>query len=216
MADSFDVFMLTLGPLGANCFIVRRDGQVLLVDPGDEPDTVRQALSELEAVPSAILLTHGHFDHFGAVQPLAAEFELPVYIGAADAAQVADPRLGPLAGLPVAAVTAECVLLEGEVELELAVPVTAIPTPGHSPGAYTFAVGDGLFVGDVLFQGSIGRTDLPGGSTEQLLNSIADLVRRFPPDTAVYCGHGPDTSLGRELALNPFLAPLRHDPKHRW
>ena len=95
-------------------------------------------------------------------------------------------------------------------------PVTAIPTPGHSRGSYTFAIEGHLFCGDVIFNGSVGRTDLPGGSIDELLNSIAGLIRRFPPDTAVHCGHGPDTSLGRELALNPFLAPLRYDPGHHW
>ena len=108
------------------------------------------------------------------------------------------------------------VLLSGEQELDLVVPVTALPTPGHSKGSYTFAVDGHLFVGDLLFFGSVGRTDLPGGSSDELLNSIAELVRRFPPDTQVHCGHGPDTSLGRELALNPFLSPLRYDPGHRW
>ena len=95
-------------------------------------------------------------------------------------------------------------------------PVTAIPTPGHSRARTRSSIEGHLFCGDLLFQGSVGRTDLPGGSIDHLLNSIAALIRRFPPDTLVHCGHGPDTSLGRELALNPFLAPLRYDPEHRW
>jgi len=216
MSDHFDVFMLTLGPLGANCFILTRDGAALIIDPGDEAGAVAAALDEIEAAPRAILVTHGHFDHFGAVNALATQFDLPVTIGAADAAQLAEPARGPLAGFPVEALSTAPTTLDGERSLDLVVPVTAIPTPGHSPGSYTFAVEGHLFSGDLLFQGSVGRTDLPGGSTDQLLNSIAALVRRFPPDTLVHCGHGPDTSLGRELALNPFLAPLRYDPEHRW
>ena len=216
MPDHFDVFMLTLGPLQANCFVLAADGKALVIDPGDEADVVAAAFDEIQARPQAILVTHGHFDHFGAVDKLAARFAAPVYVGAADADQLADPGRGPHAGFPVEAVSAEPVLLDGERELDLVVPVTAIPTPGHSPGSFTFAVEGHLFSGDVLFQGSVGRTDLAGGSMDALLNSIAALVRRFPPDTLVHCGHGPDTTLGRELALNPFLAPLRYDPEHRW
>jgi hydroxyacylglutathione hydrolase len=216
MTDTFEVFHLALGPLGANCFIVCGDGSALVIDPGDEADTVRAALDEIGATATAVLVTHGHFDHFGAVEQVAAATGAAVYVGAADAAQMADPGLGPLAGFPVDAVTVATNVLEGETELDLFVPVTAIPTPGHSRGSYTFAIAGHLFAGDLIFQGSVGRTDLPGGSMDQLLNSIGALVRRFPPDTAVHCGHGPDTSLGRELALNPFFAPLRHDPEHRW
>ncbi|MGO8685473.1 MAG: MBL fold metallo-hydrolase [Thermoleophilia bacterium] len=217
MADSLEVFPLALGPLGANCFIVVSGDQAFVVDPGDEAETIIGAFAELGFAPQAILVTHGHFDHFGAVTPLVERYDLPVYVGAEDAAQMLDPNLGPLAGFDVAPVAQERVIkMSGEQQLDLFVPVTAIPTPGHSRGSYTFVVADQLFSGDLIFQGSVGRTDLPGGSTDSLLNSIADLIRRFPPDTTVHCGHGPDTSLGRELALNPFLSPLRYDPGYHW
>jgi len=216
MPEPLEVYQLTVGPLAANCFIVRSGGEALIIDPGDEAETVLMAVEEIQASPAAILVTHGHFDHFGAVQQVAGSCKATVYVGAADAAQMADPARGPLAGFPVAAVTAATVELDREQELEFFVPVTAIPTPGHSPGSYTYAIAGHLFAGDLIFQGSVGRTDLPGGSMDELLRSIAGLVRRFAPDTAVHCGHGPDTSLGRELALNPFFAPLRHDPEHRW
>jgi len=215
MADPFDIYALVLGPLGANCFLVAAAGRALVIDPGDEAGTVRLALDEIAATPAAVLLTHGHFDHFGAANELASGFSLPVYIGADDAAQVADPGLGPLAGFPIASVEAGCITFSGEQALDVVVPVTAIPTPGHSRGSFTFAIADHLFVGDLIFRGSVGRTDLVGGSSDELLDSIAGLVRRFPPDVTVHCGHGPDTSLGRELAVNPFLAPLRYDPEHR-
>ncbi len=165
--------------------------------------------------PAAVLVTHGHFDHFGGVAPLAKHYSIPVYVGAEDAEQMAGGGLGAMAGFDIEPVKDPC-CSRASSTLELPWTVTAIPTPGHSRGSYTFALDGHLFAGDLLFYGSVGRTDLPGGDMDALLDSVATLVRRFPADTAVHCGHGPDTSLGRELALNPFLSPLRHDPGHRW
>jgi len=188
----------------------------LVIDPGDEAGVIIEAFTEFGFAPAAVLVTHGHFDHFGGVAPLARHFQVPVYVGELDASAMADSGLGGTAGFDIEPV-AGAVTIGGEQTLALPIEVLAIPTPGHSRGAYTFALGDGhLFVGDLIFRGSVGRTDLPGGDMDQLLDSIAGLVRRFPPDVAVHCGHGPDTSLGRELALNPFLSPLRYDPEHRW
>ena len=216
MPDPLEVFALPLGPLQANCFIVVQGQTGLVIDPGDEAGVIIKAFTELGVAPAAVLVTHGHFDHFGGVAPLARHFQVPVYVGELDASELSDGRLGAMAGFDIEPV-AGALTISGEQTLALPIEVLAIPTPGHSRGAYTFALGEEhLFAGDLIFQGSVGRTDLPGGDMDQLLNSIAGLVRRFPPDTAVHCGHGPDTSLGRELALNPFLSPLRYDPEHRW
>ena len=216
MTDDLSVRSVTLGPLQANCFVVVRGQTGLVIDPGDEAGVIIKVFTELGFAPAAVLVTHGHFDHFGGVAPLARHFAIPVYVGELDASQMADDSLGATAGFDIEPV-AGAVTISGEETLALPIEVLAIPTPGHSRGAYTFALGDAhLFVGDLIFQGSVGRTDLPGGDMNQLLNSIAGLVWRFPPDAAVHCGHGPDTSLGRELALNPFLSPLRYDPEHRW
>jgi glyoxylase-like metal-dependent hydrolase (beta-lactamase superfamily II) len=215
MSETFDVFALPLGPLQANCFIVLGAESGLVIDPGDEANIVIEAFTEVGFPPAAVLVTHGHFDHFGGVAPLARHYSIPVYIGAEDAGQMADGGLGAMAGFDIEPFS-DPVLIEGEQVLDVPFGVTAIPTPGHSRGAYTYAMEGHLFVGDLIFYGSVGRTDLPGGDMDQLLNSAAELIRRFPADTVVHCGHGPDTSLGRELALNPFLSPIRHDPGHRW
>jgi hydroxyacylglutathione hydrolase len=209
MPDNLRVHSLTLGPLGANCFLAVQGRDALVIDPGDEPMEVVRLVARLSVTPVAILLTHGHFDHFGATQPLVSSWQVPVYVGAGDAARIAQP--GTAWGISVPPVTADPVLLEGEQTLALPLPVLALPTPGHSPGSYTFQAGEHLFSGDLIFAGSVGRTDLPGGSSQTLIESIASLLRRFPAETIVHCGHGPDTTLGRELARNPFFAPLRRE-----
>lgn len=213
MPDDRKVLTLTLGPLQANCFVVACGADCLVVDPGDEQPRVRGLLERAGLTPRAILLTHGHFDHVGAADALAAAYGVPVYIGADDRPQAARPDLDGIMGLRTTPVSVEMVALHGEQQLDFVVPVGAIPTPGHSLGSYTFAIEldeqTHLFSGDLLFYGSVGRTDLAGGDWQALLRSVADLVRRFPPAAIVHCGHGPDTTLARELAINPFLGPLR-------
>ena len=215
MPDPLQVSSLPLGPLQANCFLAIQGSAGLVIDPGDEAAVVIEAMLQFGVSPAAILVTHGHFDHLGAVAALAAHYDVPVYAGAPDAEQIAAGGLGAMAGVHVDPI-GNLQMIRGEQELPLPVAVTALPTPGHSPGSYTFVIGGQLFCGDLLFRGSIGRTDLPGGERDRLLDSVAMLVRRFPPDAVVHCGHGPDTSLGHELATNPFLAPVRHDPEHHW
>jgi hydroxyacylglutathione hydrolase len=203
--------MFTVGPFQENCSLVRADGaeKALLIDPGDEAPKLQSAMDELGVTPEAILLTHAHIDHIGAVAPIASATGCPVYCPRNELAVLADPsRFFPPDWGTVDPWEAEHALDGGE-RLQLAgLDVDVISTPGHSPGHVTFAIEGALFSGDVLFQSSIGRTDLPGADHATLMASIADLLERFDDDTKVHPGHMGLTTLGRERATNPFLQAL--------
>jgi glyoxylase-like metal-dependent hydrolase (beta-lactamase superfamily II) len=210
-----DVRMFTVGPVQENCFIVRAQGSSrgVIVDPGEEADRITQAIADLgiETV-DAILVTHTHFDHIGAVAPVAQATAAPVYCPVLETQVLQNindyvpwPEFGPFEGYE-----ADHTVAGGET-LELAgLTFEVIFTPGHSPGHVTYAIRDApaLFSGDVLFQGSVGRVDLPGGDWPTLSKSIESLLESFPPETTVYPGHMGITTLGRERATNPFLREL--------
>lgn len=209
-----DVRMFTVGPVQENTFIVRPDGhdRAVIVDPGDEAPRLLAALRELGVELDGIILTHTHFDHVGAVAEVARETGAKVWCPEIEVPILADinaymrfPGLGPFESYD-----ADHTVTGGD-ELELAgLTFDVVFTPGHSPGHVTYAVRDegALFSGDVLFQGSVGRTDLPGGDWPTLAASIAGLLERFDDETMVYPGHMGVTTLGRERATNPFLADL--------
>jgi len=210
-----DVRMFSVGPVQENCFIVREKGadRGLIVDPGDEPERIAGAIESLGIKTiDAILVTHTHFDHIGAVAPLARATNAPVYCPALETHVLANimeyvpwPGFGPFESY-----NADKTVKGGET-LELAgLTFEVLFTPGHSPGHVTYAVKDeqALFSGDVLFQGSVGRVDLPGGDWDTLLGSIESLMNTFSPETVVYPGHMGVTTLGRERATNPFLREL--------
>jgi hydroxyacylglutathione hydrolase len=206
--------MFTVGPVAENSYIFRRDGsdRALVVDPGDEPDKLLGAIDALGVKLDGILLTHTHFDHIGAVAPVAKAAGAEVWVPEKEALVLADinsfvpwPGFGPFESYDAEHT------LEGGERLELAgFEIDVLFTPGHSPGHVTFSIPDeeAVFSGDVLFQGSVGRTDLPGGDWETLLESLRTLVDTLPGETTVYPGHMGITSLAAERATNPFLAEL--------
>jgi hydroxyacylglutathione hydrolase len=209
-----DVRMFTVGPVAENTYIVRRDDsdRALIVDPGDEADKLLGAIDALGVTLDGIVLTHTHFDHVGAVAPVAKATGAEVWVPEVEAFVLADiNRFVPWPGIgPFESYEAEHTLKGGE-RLELAgFEIDVLSTPGHSPGHVTFSIPDeaAVFSGDVLFQQSIGRTDLPGGDHATLLESIRMLVDTLPAETTVYPGHMGITSLGAERATNPFLAEL--------
>ncbi len=209
-----DVRMFTVGPVQENCFLFRQDGsdRALVVDPGDEADKLIGAVEALGVTVEAILLTHTHFDHVGAVAPVAKATGAPVYCPKIEVPVLADiNRFVPWPGFgPYESYDADETVRGGE-RLELAgLAIDVLFTPGHSPGHVTYSIADEqvLLSGDVLFAGSVGRTDLPGGDGPTLMTSIAELVARFPPETTVYPGHMGITTLGREQASNPFLREI--------
>ena len=209
-----DVRAFTVGPFQENTFILRADGsdRALLIDPGDEPELLTGAIEKLGATVDAILITHTDVDHVGAVAPLAKATGAPVYAPKLEVDRLADimghapmPGLGPYEGYEADHT------VEGGEELELAgLKIDVVATPGHTEGHVTYAFPEEHVIasGDVLFQGSVGRTDRPNGDHQTLLNSIATLLERYPDDTLVLPGHMGTTTLGRERETNPFLQEL--------
>jgi glyoxylase-like metal-dependent hydrolase (beta-lactamase superfamily II) len=207
--------MFTVGPVRENTYVVALPGaeEALLVDPGAEPERLIEALGALGVGVVAILITHTHFDHVGAVAALARHTGAPVYCPALESEVLADldAYMGATGLGPFESYEADELLSGGE-RLELAgLEIDVLFTPGHSPGHLTYALPShgALFSGDVLFAGSVGRVDLPGGSWPMLEASIARLLDSYPDDTRVYAGHMSLTTLGRERETNPFLAELR-------
>ena len=201
-----------LGPIGTNCYVVRASqaaDEAVVIDPGGDAADLRLELARLGGRCVAILVTHGHWDHLGGVAELAEGTGAPVYMAEDERALLENlPDLVP-PGTPARSYTADR-FLAGDETLELAgIRFETLRVPGHSPGHLAFHAEDSLFSGDVLFAGSVGRTDLPGADHDTLVESLRMLTERFPPETVVYSGHGPPTTVGAELARNPFLAPLR-------
>jgi len=212
--SGLEVVGTTVGPVAENSYLIYREGtgKALLIDPGDEPELLMKPLAERELELEAILLTHCHFDHIGAVAPIARATGAPVYCPLIEVPILADvmayvpwPGIGPYESYEADHT------VEGGEHLSLAgMEIDVLFTPGHSPGHVTYSIPDArlLLSGDVLFQGSVGRVDLPGGDWDTLLESIRMLVTTLPGETQVLPGHMGITTLGAELATNPFLTEI--------
>jgi hydroxyacylglutathione hydrolase len=200
---TLEVVSLPLGAYQTNCYVVRVEGSgdAVVIDPGDSADHVLSIMRDRDLELRGILVTHGHLDHIGAVHDMAEQTGVEVWMARGDADDLR--TYGPAPHDPDH-------LVSGGDTVELAgIPFRVYDVPGHTAGSVAFAADGVAFVGDVLFAGSIGRTDLQGGDIDTLIASIGLLMRELPPDTVVAPGHGPATTLERELATNPFLEPLR-------
>jgi hydroxyacylglutathione hydrolase len=206
------VEQLELGPIATNCYLVREDRsgtEAVVVDPSGDAAEIRLRLAGQSARCVAILITHGHWDHLVGVADLAEGTGAPVYMAAGERALLEDPYRFVTPPVAIRPYTPDT-LVEGGETLELAgMTFDVVSVPGHSPAHLAYRTEGCLFSGDVLFAGGIGRTDLPGADWETLNASIRRLMDTLPPDTVVYPGHGPATTLGAELARNPFLGELR-------
>lgn len=193
-----EITTLTLGDYMTNCYILRQEGsdKCLIIDPGYEAGRILAFLQEKHLEPEAILLTHGHFDHVGAVGDIAAETDCDVYISAADLSLppiITNGKLFYTHTYPAS----------GTLNLA-GLTLRILPTPGHTPGSVCLLTGDTILSGDTLFRGSCGRTDLPGGSWEQIASSLKTLAA-LPGDYRVLPGHGEETTLDWERKHNPYL-----------
>jgi len=201
-----------LGAIGTNCYVVRSGrvaDEAVVVDPGGDAAQLRIELARMGARCVAILITHGHWDHLGGVADLAEASGAPVHMAEDERTLLEDVNSFTPPGVHLRPYTPD-VLLQGDETLELAgITFETLRIPGHSPAHLAYHAEGTLFSGDLLFAGSVGRTDLPGADWDTLVGSIRTLADRFAPETVVYSGHGPPTTLGAELKQNPFLAELR-------
>ncbi|SFE30358.1 MBL fold metallo-hydrolase [Alteribacillus iranensis] len=203
---------IPLGPLQTNCYVLyNHQREAVIFDPGGDAGVLERWLQDNEITPVAILLTHAHFDHIGAVDDIKRTYNVDVYLHKNEEDWLGDPeKNGSARFLGGSSITIDKAnhLLSGETVLSVgSFQFTMYETPGHSPGSISFYHQESstVFSGDALFFGGIGRTDLPGGDHQLLLNSIHEKLLQLPEDTVVACGHGPTTTIGNEMDSNPFL-----------
>jgi glyoxylase-like metal-dependent hydrolase (beta-lactamase superfamily II) len=201
------VSVITVGPFQENCYLLVQDGELAIFDPGDEAERLMDAIDATGARPRYIVLTHAHLDHVGACDALRARYDVPVYCPRGEAELLAlVPVQCQMFGLPAIEAPAADHFVDAHTELPLGrATIKPIPTPGHSPGGMTYRVGDHLFVGDTIFAGGVGRTDLWGGSWPTLEASIRERIFPLEDHLTMYPGHGPTTTVGEERTTNPFF-----------
>ncbi len=211
-----NVKALVLGPYEMNCYLYWDDSTKtgVVIDPGDEFPRIQKEIERIGFTPKAILLTHGHVDHIGAVGEMKNQYDIPIYIGKGEEHLLVDPQanLSAWSGVPVVSPPADKLLRHNDTLTFDGVTFQILSTPGHSPASicyYDKNTGN-LFCGDALFNGSIGRTDFPGCSLDVLLKSIEEHILSLPDTTICFPGHGPTTTVGAERKHNPFLLGRYH------
>ena len=200
---------IVVGPLAVNCFIIgcEKTKQGAIIDPGDEAPMIHKLVEKLDLKIKYILLTHGHVDHLAEVQKLNDQLHAEFLMHEADSFLVENASTqAAMFGLPDPGnLNPDRYLSEGDTISLGELKIKVLHTPGHSPGSITFFIEDKLFVGDLIFASSIGRTDLPGGNYEQLIQSVESKIFTLPDSTKIFAGHGPSTTVFNEKTMNPFF-----------
>ena len=204
---------VNVGMIGTNCYIVYKDNteslkEAVLIDPGDDAEKIYDKVEELGIKPVAVLLTHGHFDHMMAVDQLREKFECKVYLGKEEEALIKDPEqnVSAMFGRPMGT-SADEFIEDGQLLQIAGFQIEVLATPGHTKGGVCYYLKEQeiAFSGDTIFEGSVGRSDFPGGSARELIRSIKDKLCVLPDDTQLFPGHGDSTVVSYEKQYNPFL-----------
>lgn len=201
--------LLTVGELATNCYILgdEKTKQGVVIDPGGDFEIIEEHLKKLKLSVKYIILTHGHVDHIGALSQLKKATKAKILIHSKDSAMLYDPNqnLSLFSGDKVIATKGDRLLEEGDIIQSGGIKLEVLHTPGHTPGGISLLTDKMIFTGDALFCGSIGRTDFPGSSYQELINSIKDKLLSKDDDFIIYPGHGQPSTIGRERKNNPFL-----------
>lgn len=204
-----EIKQIVTGTIAENTYIVAKNNLALVIDPGDEPSKIKNEIEEMAVRPVAILLTHTHYDHIGAVEEIRQAYNIPVYVSPKEQSWLSDSRLNLSyrTAHPIEVNPAEYEFVPYRVYTIEDFQFQVVPTPGHSPGGVSFIFKEEkvVFTGDALFRGSVGRTDLPGSEPEKLLKGIEENLFSLDDDTRVFPGHRADTTIGHEKSTNPYF-----------
>jgi glyoxylase-like metal-dependent hydrolase (beta-lactamase superfamily II) len=202
---------MVVGRLQTNCYILQSENELIIIDPGDEPERIIRFVKDLSLTPRLIVATHTHFDHVLGVERIRKDLHIPFAINKEDLEilESMQTRVQQFMGFSVPPPPkVDQFLRDGQLITLGQNKVKVLHTPGHSPGSISLVGQGSVFTGDALFNQSIGRTDLPGGDTDTLIRSITDRLFNLADDTIVYPGHGPETSIGDEKMANPFVGRI--------